>query len=311
MKRLLALLVLSGVAWAQSVANEEAAAEVADWEIPPEAPRAKVDHEVQSPRDFDVEDYIRREKVKEMGFAYDVYGIFKVWDLEISLQAWYARLQGPFKIEGQQVFDVADVFGVDGRDWVPAARFDWRYERFRFVFDFLGFSINGITEVDEQIEIGDVILEIDDTLRTDLDVTDFRILLGWTIFKDKVRKVPHYDVDLLLGLNLFRFKGTVDIVDRTDNLVRFDQWIPLPVIGIAGRYRFGRFAIEGELSGLQINLDVFGGASWDTRVSIAWYPVKYLTVKAGYRSLSMEAFITSVEIDFDLGWFFLEIGGVW
>ena len=306
------LVLLSGIAWAQSVAQEEAAAEVGDWEIPPEAPRAGKDGYVeQSPRDFDVAEYIRREKIEEMGYSYDVYGIFKVWDLEISFQPWYARLNGPFRIEGETVFDVADVFGVNGRDWVPAARLDWRYERFRAVVDFLGYSINGITDVQEQIEIDDVVLEIDDQIRTDLDVTNWRVLFGWTIFKDKVRKVPHYDVDLLLGLNLMRFKGTVNIVDRTDNLVRFDQWIPLPVIGIAGRYRFGNFAIEGEITGLWIDLDIYGGATADARVSAAWYPWQNFVLRVGYRSLELGAFIASVEIDFAMVGPFFEFGGVW
>jgi hypothetical protein len=311
MQRILVFLLLSGAAWAQSVSQQEAAAEVADLEFPPAAPRAESAYVEQGPRDFDVADYIRQEKLEEMGWAYDVFGIFKVWDLEISFQVWYARLRGPFRIEGQEIFDVASVFGVDGRDWVPAARFDWRYERFRALVDFLGFSINGITEVNEQIEIDDVILEIDDEIRTDLDITDWRALFGWTVFKDKVRKVPHYDVDLLLGLHLMRLKGTVDIVDRTDNLVRFDQWLPLPVLGIAGRYRLGNFALEAELTGIAIDLDVFGGATWDARASLAWYPSRHFVARIGYRELRLGAFVQSVEIDFQMGGAFLEFGGVW
>ena len=97
-------------------------------------------------------------------------------------------------------------------------------------------------------------------------------------------KRPEGFFGVFLGAKVFDVDAVVLDTDQSQRVVQTGR-LPIPVLGIAGRYYVGHLSLEGEFSGLTIG---DRGQLWELDTSARYHLSDRLAVQGGYRRISLE-----------------------
>ncbi|MFC2164435.1 hypothetical protein ACFLT2_05500 [Acidobacteriota bacterium] len=147
-------------------------------------------------------------------------------------------------------------------------------------FGFHAFKRSTTTVIDEEIQIGDTIFQLNQTVTGKLDTTYLRANLKFYI----VNK-PRVEFGVWAGANILflDFSLTAEELGRTLSEEE-DVWAPIPAIGIHASYTlFRNFYIFGKggyfYYGLSDNLKF---RSWSFDINVQYYFYKFLGIGATY-----------------------------
>jgi hypothetical protein len=296
MRFLLALLVCAGAVWAEE-----------DWEV------AGTTTDQQDILEQDIEDFLDRDKYKEQGWLYDRTGIWDtlVWDL--SAGYWYTSLRGPIKLGGRTVIDVTNVLGLPKSEGAPTARVQASVGAWEAIVDWYGVNYDGAQLLLEDIELPDgTIVPVGALVVTDIDISVVRTLASVRLWhKDRV-----FNLNFVFGINWTKLSGS--ITARTINsdpaTARWDVILPIPVIGLAVHGQIGPLFYRVEFAGIGISLsfpdevlDSVGGGVFDGKATVGYYFGETVSLRAGYRYTSVEAFADGIKVEFKIDGYFFEI----
>lgn len=106
---------------------------------------------------------------------------------------------------------------------------------------------------------------------------------------------------VFLGAKIFDVDAVVVDVDQNQRVVETGR-LPIPVLGVAGRYYAGHLSLEGEFSGLTIG---DRGHLWELDASARLHLSDRLAVQGGYRRITLEGKDQRDFVSFRLaGWTF-------
>ena len=296
MRVLLALLVCAGAVWAEE-----------DWEV------AGTTTDQQDILEQDIEDFLDREKQKELGWLYDRSGIWDplIWD--ISAGAWMTRLRGPIQLAGRTLIDVTDVLGVQRSEEAPTARVQASAGGWEAILDWYKVNYDGAQILREEIEFPDgTIIPVGVLAVTDIDITVLRTLASVRLWHEE----RVFNLAFMFGINWYKLAGT--ITARTINFgpetAHWDVILPIPVIGLAVHGRVGPLFYRVEAAGIGISLTFpdeivssVGGGSFDGQVTVGYYFTPAFSVRGGYRYTSVEAFADSIKVEFKMDGYFVQL----
>ena len=334
MRIAISLLAVLPLAWAHAGEGTLYVGSKPAWQAPAGEPiRAPAEFEDQ--RRQEIEDLIRKEKLTEIGYRYDHFGIWEDrqsfwdhWRVDVQLQAWYPTLKGPITLGDQGKYDLVEFFGLQAPRAAPLARVELWYDSVFLQLESYGIGFSGSKRIDTEIQLPDgTIVRINEQLNTRLDITQVRIAFGGTIAKsrrderderdernernehedrrDAMLRTNQWSFDIFGGLNVFNFELEFDLANRPGSVLA-RAWLPVPVIGLRFGGNVKRFLYEIEVSGLGLSVEIFGAEYIDLRASVGYQFGRQFAIRAGYRYTDMGAWVTSVRLDFVLAGPFLE-----
>jgi hypothetical protein len=297
MRFLLGLLVCAGVVWAEE-----------DWEVPGDTASQK------DILEQDIEDFLDRNKQRELGWLYDRSGIWEplIWD--ISAGAWMTQLRGPIQLNGNTLIDVTNVLGVEKSEEAPTVRVQASAGGWEAILDWYKVNYDGVQVLQQEIEFPDgTIVPIGVLTVTDIDISVLRTLASARLWhKERV-----FNLSVVFGINWYKLAGTITArsINFGPETVHWDVILPIPVIGLAVHGRIGPLFYRLEAAGIGISLSFpdeiissVGGGSFDGQATVGYYFTPGLSVRGGYRYTSVEAFADGIKAEFKMDGFFVNVG---
>jgi hypothetical protein len=110
-------------------------------------------------------------------------------------------------------------------------------------------------------------------------------------------KRPEGFFGVFLGAKIFDVDAVVVDADQNQRVVQTGR-LPIPVLGVAGRYYVSHLSLEGEFSGLTIG---DRGHVWELDVSARYHLSDRLAVQGGYRRITLEGKNDRDFVSFRLG----------
>ncbi|MGI9238171.1 MAG: hypothetical protein ACR2QZ_12285 [Woeseiaceae bacterium] len=196
------------------------------------------------------------------------------------------------------VIDAEDDLGLDSSDTV--ARLDGYYRfnpRHRIDFSIFDLSRDATGTIDQSIQFGDEIFDIDSTISTDLDMTIFKAAYTYSFL---VRDEGY------LGFTAGLYVLSSDISLRESNTGQFeaeDITAPLPVIGFRGDYQFTpRLMLRSSAELFAIEFDNVDGTLFDFYVGLNYHFHDNFAVGLGYNNVSLDVDADGSDFTGSLDW---------
>ncbi|MEM8885615.1 MAG: hypothetical protein AAGD14_16235 [Planctomycetota bacterium] len=220
----------------------------------------------------------------------------------LTAGAWWARLKGPVEFSNGAELDVSETFGLRARKFIPFIRAAWRLGWFEITFEGFWYDNNGDQIVATEFELDGVIFEVGDVISSRIRIHQYKLTLGFALIR-----LDYATLKLQIGAAALYTEGKVRAVN-VDAEARWDQWLPLPTIGLAltGYIRYP-WLYSVEFGWIGLSTDVFDVNAIDGRVSIGYEFNDYVNLSAGYRYLGIKGDIDAVSVDITLDGFYLEL----
>ncbi|MEE8105006.1 MAG: hypothetical protein V3T86_05680 [Planctomycetota bacterium] len=212
--------------------------------------------------------------------------------VEIDVGVWYPKLAGPVRVDGDKVFDAGEFLTGTKYVAVPTVRATMNWHDFVVIVDAAFAEFSGTVVLDGDVPLPDnTILPVDTAARTRLQFTLSQILLG-----HHFHAAGRVDFRVLGGVALYNIEGRIWTDAHTG--IRFDQLIPLPLIGFEVRGHFGntRFVWEIFLVGFGLDVTVLGGRTTDFRASLGYRLSRRAFLRLGYRYMDIVVEVSSIDL---------------
>jgi hypothetical protein len=151
---------------------------------------------------------------------------------------------------------------------------------------------DGDKKIEEQIRFGGTIYTINTRVVTSVRSDYYTAEYEWDIFK-----AEEGYFGLLIGAKGLNATTVLTAPDRGDRKAEAVH-VPVPVLGVAGRYYVGSVSVFGEFSGLTIGAK---GHVWELDLGAHLDLVKHLGAEIGYRRITMHGQSDDGLLEFKLG----------
>jgi len=223
-------------------------------------------------------------------------------DFILSVGGWWARLHGPISFGSDTIADVSETFGLDARTFVPVAQAAWRIGSLELTFEGTWYENEGLALLSESFEIDGVEFEVGDTVDSKIKFHTYSITFAWAFLRREA-----ITLSFQLGLGVMYTAGRVTAIN-SNATARWDQWLPLPLIGVAARgYIFYPWIYDFEVGWIGIDLGTFGARALDIKAAVGYEVNDWVNFKIGYRYLGINTFVNEVSADIDLSGFYVEL----
>jgi hypothetical protein len=196
------------------------------------------------------------------------------------------------------VFDAEDDLGLDSSDTV--ARLDAYYRfnsRHRIDFSVFDLSRHATATIDEPIQFGDEVFDINSTISTDLDLTIYKAAYTYSFL---MRENGY------LGVTGGLYVLSTDISLREPNTGQFevgDLTAPLPVLGLRGNYRLTpRLLLRSSAELFAIEFEDVDGSLFDFYIGLDYHFHDKFAVGLGYNNVSLDVDADASEFKGVLDW---------
>jgi hypothetical protein len=190
-------------------------------------------------------------------------------------------------------FDAGRDLGLQDAD---RFRFDgyWRMTpRQKLRLMYFDTRADGTRTLDEEIEFGDEVYEINAELHGEIKTTVTALSYEFDFWQGE-----NYELGGTFGIHNLKFEmGLEGTVNDTTGAVESSAEAngPLPVLGLHGIYRFNdKFYLDYGVQFFKISFDVYDGSVTDANISGVWQFSEHWGVGAGWNQ-----FRTSLEVDGD------------
>jgi hypothetical protein len=217
------------------------------------------------------------------------YAESAAFNLEVDVGVWYAKLSGPVRVDGDAILDA----GVGSQAYAsPTARVTMTWHDFVVIIDASFSEFSSEQQVTGEIPLQDGgTFPVDTTVRTRFQFSLPQILLG-----HHFRAGSRTEFRVLGGVALYNISGRIWNDDHGG--IKFDQLVPLPLIGFEVRGHFGntRFVWEIFLVGFGLNVSVLGGQTTDFRASLGYRLSRNAFLRFGYRHTDITVQLNEIDI---------------
>jgi hypothetical protein len=220
-----------------------------------------------------------------------------------SLGAWYTRLTGPVKFDGGTKLDLSETLGLKARKSVPYVRAGYRLGWLEIVFEGFWYDNAGVQVVSQDFEIDGVEFTVGDEIDSDLKIHSYRLTLGFTATRS-----DWITLTFDLGFGAIWTEGNITAIN-VDKTARWDQWLPVPLIGVSikGYFITYPWTYEAMFGWIGFSTDAFGAAAIDARLAFGYEFNDWVAAKVGYRFYKITADVEDVEVELELSGFYIEV----
>jgi len=194
--------------------------------------------------------------------------------------------------------DFEDALGLDASG--TFARLDGYYRfnrRHRFDFAVFDLSRDASATIDEQIQFGDEIFDINTVVSAEADLLIVKAAYTWSFL---VADGGY----LGLTAGLYTASAKASISEPTAGRAESDDLTaPLPVVGLRGEYAIApRWTLRGSGEIFKIEIDDVDGSLSDFYVGVDYQVVDRMAIGLGYNSVSIDIDSTNTDFSGDLDW---------
>lgn len=220
----------------------------------------------------------------------------------VSVGGWWAKLEGPITFGSDTISDVSETFGLAARKFVPVAQAAMRLGSLEITFEGFWYDNGGQALVSQEFTIDGVTFEVGDVIDSELKFHSYSMTLAWTFLRrDAVT------ISIQIGFSAIYTSGRVRAVNANATAT-WDQWLPLPLIGVAARgYIFYPWIYDVEFGWIGISKKAVGARAIDVKAAIGYELNDWVNFKIGYRYLGVNARVENVNVDIQLSGFYVEL----
>lgn len=189
-------------------------------------------------------------------------------------------------------------------------------ERWRAEFEVFVLNRSASRTLDRDIVVDDVTYRTSGVVDSKLDSTIYRASVGYSLLRSEAA-----EAGVVLGLHVTQFdlllegEGTVNGGGVSRRREERDATVPLPTIGVYGRYAFSpSWRVEGRAAVFSLDHRGYDGRLVDVQASVVWSATRNVGVGLGYRyddyrlTATRGDFAGRVEYDFRGPLVFVEAG---
>lgn len=223
------------------------------------------------------------------------------YTIRVRGEVWFSQLTGDVSDRGSAPgvgsvkvdVDLDDDLGLGDYEATPSGSANLRiggHDIWLAGFDYS----NSVTEtVDETFSFGGTTFTANTQVSSDVDLSRIDLVYGYSFFdfeEDGFRLGPtvtisYVDID-------------AEFVDLTTGTSEgFDAAIPVPLLGVHSEVPFYDFVGELDVSGIYANVGDVEGTGVRGSFNVAWRPLDYLGLVAGYRFIYFDGDIEDVDVD--------------
>ncbi len=196
------------------------------------------------------------------------------------------------------VIDAEDDLGLDSSDTVLRLDAYYRFNpRHRIDFSVFDLSRDATATIDESIQFGDEIFDINSTISSEYDLAVYKAAYTYSFF---VRDHGY------LGVTAGLYVLATDISLTESNTGQFeadDLTAPLPVIGLRGKYQLTpRLVLRSSAELFAIEFDNVDGSLSDFYIGLDYHFHDNFAVGLGYNNVSLDVDADGSEFKGALDW---------
>ncbi len=209
------------------------------------------------------------------------FGSFFVTDIDTTVSL--AKTGGA--VEAGARIDFEDQLGLDDSEAVGRIDGYYRFgKKSRVDFSYWKIDRDTTHVIAEPISIGDISINVNQTVRTQFDSETLKAAYGWSFYN-----VPKAELGLLAGLHLTTIDLEVTDLTGGAGSEQADSPIPLPVVGFYLRYNISqrwRFLVNTQFFAL--DFEDFEGSLTDLRVNVEHHTFKNAGFGFGFNRISFD-----------------------
>jgi hypothetical protein len=241
------------------------------------------------------------------GDALPVHALFFKEDPDrfaLTAGVWWVRLKGPVRLGDSENFDVSGTLGLRAVKSVPFVRAATRIGRLQISLAGFWYDNRGKQTVEEEFEIDGVVFEVGDVIDSFIKIHAYTLDFAINLIRR-----DWLNLDLSLGATAIYTEGRITAVNA-DKEARWDQWLPLPLIGARASGYLWRYPwfYEATVGWVGFSRKALGAAAVDARFAVGYEINDWVNVRVGYRFLGIRADVDEVGVQIDLSGFYLEVG---
>ena len=158
-------------------------------------------------------------------------------------------------------------------------------DRWRLEFEYFGLSRTGTRTISQSISWDDTVFPASATLDTRFDSDIFRLSAGWSFLR-----TPQAEAGLAVGAHVTDFnlslatQTTVGGLQASASAESEDVLVPLPTIGLYGRYDFAKsWSLFGRIDYFSFNTGDYGGGLTNALAGVTYRFNDRFGASLGYR----------------------------
>jgi len=216
--------------------------------------------------------------------------------VDVRVMAWYPALDGHIS-DGNDRLDV-DELGLDDQELSVMPQLHLSAGGLGVRADAFFFETEGQERVSREFTFGGFTFPFDDDVRSELRLDNIRLIGILPIVKTEM-----FTLWLQGGVSYYRFDGEVESDSGSGE---DDGDLPVPVAGVLVQAKVWKLIVELDVSGLAIKYGSdLEGTALDVQVSAGYVFAKIVSVRVGYRFVTLDGRADDFDIDVTLDGFFL------
>ncbi|MEE8104797.1 MAG: hypothetical protein V3T86_04595 [Planctomycetota bacterium] len=276
----------------------------------PEAAGPAFDRPVRDTLPLALDDYFRREEMRpgelrylSSGEPHQVNSIVDIFGEALPrIGVWRADLEGSVRsgIGGDlislsqdlDIHETEDGFITSGQ--IGLGSLALRYSFFSTEFE-------GSNVLTRTFSFSGQDFTVSQQVDTKLKIQNAGLNLAIPLFQPKP-----FSFYLEVGVQYYSLEGELTAAGQPT--ISDKDELPFPVIGVVVRAEFGRFFIEGEVMGLDVDIGSVNGRLIDASVSVGVRFLHIFVARAGWRLVDISANFDDFEVDLELNGLYASIG---
>lgn len=181
--------------------------------------------------------------------------------------------------------DFEDQLGLEDKDTVPRIDGYYRFgKKSRVDFSYWKIDREDTKTITEQIEIGDITININESVLTRFDTETIKASYGWSFYN-----VPKVELGLSAGLHITHLDIEVTDLTGGSGSEQADGPVPLPVFGFYLRYQISpRWRFIANSQWFALRYEDFEGSLTDVRLNVEHQTFKNAGFGFGFNRIQFD-----------------------
>jgi len=286
-----------GLATVSAADAPTAAGPALDWPVRDTLPLALQDYFSQDEMRPGELRYLKPGQPDQVNGIVDIFG-----DALPRIGVWRAELKGSLKSGvGGDLINLSQDLDISETDsgFITSGRIGLGAVALRYTFFSTEFS--GSNVLTRTLSFGGQDFSISQQVDTKIKIQNAGLNLAVPLFKPKP-----FVFYLEAGVQYYSLEGSLTAAGQPTVTEKGE--LPIPVIGFGLRGEFGRFFVEAEVMGLDIDIGSASGRLIDASVSVGVRFLRILVARAGWRMVDLSASVDDFEVDLELNGLYASIG---
>ncbi len=252
--------------------------------------------------DVDIDEYLQLETILNPGQPVDAQLSNPVVELFPKLGVWNAHISGTMSSGTPPLqLDLFDDLGLESNTdgFIVYGQISLGFLAIRYSSFFAQFE--GQNTLTRDIDFGGISFTISDDITSSLEINNYTLMLAVRLIN-----IDGFKFYVEGGVSYYQLEGTVASTTFGTGTETAD--VPVPVIGALIQLNFGRFFVELELMGLDLEYGNTRGSVLDGQVSVGVRFLRFIAARAGYRYIDFDGKHNDFEVGVVIDGFFFSVG---